>query len=80
MVMFKYPTYDGHTLSFFDSSDVDKYMYMALAELGLTAEWGCGLTLMDVFIEERTGPHRESVHLSVPVHDCRMFLAGMTRL
>ncbi len=67
---------DGElALGFFNMEDQPSGVHALLEDFGISASSGIALSLTDVMTGEQAGVFKDYIWLSLPAHDCRVFLA-----
>ncbi len=77
--LFKHLSGGEYALGIFNTGDQDLDAFVSLVDIGLTAECGYGLALTDVFNDSDSERFKDYIRVSVPSHDCRVFMASLVK-
>ena len=76
-VYLKHLSNGEYAIGFFNLTDKDQSVQTNLTNFGLSASSGLALSLTDTMTDESYGKFAEYINVSVPAHDCRIFLCKM---
>lgn len=76
-VLVKHLSNGEYAFGFFNMSEEDSNIFLALQDMGLTASCGYKIELTDLFTGENAGAHKDRLDIFVPKHDCKIFRGKM---
>lgn len=78
-ILIKFLSNGEYAFGFFNLTEEDGDIFVALQDMGLTVNSGYRIELTDLFTGENAGIHTDRINVDVLAHDCRIFRGKLVR-